>query len=86
MEKPRLRGERAGMPSHLRRASYGPGLKGYQSGACIVRQARGIAMLEYIRPSTASSQSGGDARRLRSPHDVRWGKPDMGIATAIARA
>ena len=55
-EKPRLRGERVGMPSHLHLAHYGPGLSGYQSGARIVRQAQEQAGPESIRPGTAASK------------------------------
>jgi hypothetical protein len=51
------------MPSHLCLAHDGPGLMEYQSGARIVRRAQEQAAPEYIRPDTAASKAGGDARR-----------------------
>ena len=66
------------MPSHLRLAHYGPGLIGYQTGACIVGQAQEQAGPEYIRPGTASSEPEVTPAASMSTYDVRWDKPDMG--------
>jgi hypothetical protein len=63
MKKPRLRGERAGCLRISRRTCYGPGLIGYQTGACIVRQTQDQTGPEYIRPGTVTSKLGDDARR-----------------------
>lgn len=59
MEKPRLRGQRAECLRISCRASYGPGLIGYQTGARIVRQALEQSVPEYIGPSTGSSTLAG---------------------------
>jgi hypothetical protein len=67
------------MPTHLRLAHYGLGLNRYQTGARIVRRAREQAGPEYIRPDTASSKLGSDARRLEVHNNVRWGIRDMGV-------
>ncbi len=76
------------MPSHLCLAHYGPGLMGYQTGACIVRQAQEQAEPDYIRPGKASSKRAVTpaAREvhIRCPLGVRWGKPDMGSETQFA--
>lgn len=67
------------MPLHLCLAHYGPGLMGYQSGACIVRQVQEQTGPEYIRPGTASSKSAVTPADSKSTYDVRWGKPGIGI-------
>jgi hypothetical protein len=80
-EKAQAPGRTDRMPSHLRLAHYGPGLKGYQSGARIVRQAQEHAGPEYIHPHTASSRLAVTPAASTSTYDVRWGNPDMGIET-----
>jgi hypothetical protein len=72
------------MPSHLCLAHYGPRLMGYQTDACIVRQAQEQIMPEYIRPDTASSTLAVTPAASKSTYDVRWGKPDMGIEIQFA--
>jgi hypothetical protein len=44
------------MPSHLYLAHYGPGLIGYQTGACVVRQGQEQTGRDYIPPDTISSR------------------------------
>jgi len=73
------------MPSHLCLAHYGPGLTGYQTGACIVRQAQEQAVQEYIRAGTASSKRAVKPSASKSTYDVRWGNLDMGIEIQFAR-
>ena len=73
------------MPSHLCLAHYGPGLIGYQTGACIVRQAQKQTGPEYIRPGAVSLRQAVTPAALKVHNNVRWGKPDMGIETQSAR-
>lgn len=68
------------------RASYGPGLIGYQSGAGIVRQAQEQTGPEYIRPGAVPSKLAVTPAAYEVHNNVRWGKPDMGIETQFARA
>lgn len=72
------------MPSHLCLAHYGPGLIGYQTGACIVRQAQERTGSEYT-VLTGLIEAGGDVRRLKVHHSVRWDKPHMRIEIQSAR-
>jgi len=73
MEKPRLRGERAGCLRISCRACYGPGLIGYQTGTCIVRQGQEQTGPDYIRPDHGLIEDGSDARRFRSPQQCPLG-------------
>ena len=66
------------MSSHLCLAHYGPGLIGYQSGACIVRQAQEQTGPEYIRPRTITSKRAVTPAACEVHNIVRWGKTDMG--------
>ncbi len=84
MEKPRLRGERAGCLRISCLACYGPGLIRVQSGACIVRQAQGSDRAGVHPSWHGPIGAGGDARRSRSPQ-CPLGKPDMGIEAQSAR-
>ncbi len=84
-EKAQAPGRTDRMPSHLCLAHYGPGLMGYQTGACIVRQAQEQAGPEYTRPGTASSKPAVTPAALKVHNNVRWGKPDMGFETQSAR-
>jgi hypothetical protein len=52
---------------------------GYQTDACIVRQAQERTGPEYIRPCTVPSKLAVTPVVSKSTYDVRWGKPDMGI-------
>jgi hypothetical protein len=65
------------MASHLCLAHYGPGLIGYQTGACIVRQARDQTGPEYIRPHTVTSKRTVMPVASQSKYDVRWGELDV---------
>jgi len=85
-EKAQAPGRTDRMPSHLCLAHYGPGLIGYQSGACIVRQAQEQAGPDYIRPDTAPSKPAVTPAASEVLNNVRWGKPDMGSETQSARA
>ena len=84
-EKAQAPGRTDRMPSHLRLAHDGPGLMGYQTGACIVRQARDQAGPESIRPGTASSTLEVTPAASESTYDVRWGNPDKAIEIQFAR-
>jgi hypothetical protein len=67
------------MPSHLCLAHYGPGLMGYQTGACIVRQAQDQTGPEYIRPCTVPSKPAVTPAASQVHNNVRWGKHNMGM-------
>ncbi|KLK94647.1 hypothetical protein AA309_02340 [Microvirga vignae] len=54
------------------RASYGPGLIGVQTGACIVRQAQEQTGPESIRPDTVSSKLAVTPAGLEVHNNVRW--------------
>lgn len=62
----------------LHRASYGPRLNGNQTGACIVGRA-GLDQAGVHPSWHGLIEANGDARCLRSPLNVRWGNPDMGV-------
>jgi hypothetical protein len=84
MEKPRLRGQRAECLRISCRASYGPGLIGYQTGARVVRQAQERTVPEYIRPGTASSMLAVTPAAVEVHNNVRWGKLDIRIDIQFA--
>ena len=72
MEKPRLRGERAGclrisLPRLLRAWA-----DKVQTGARIVRQAQEQTGPEYIRPGTVSSRLAVTPAALEVHNNVRW--------------
>ncbi|MBJ6127873.1 hypothetical protein [Microvirga splendida] len=60
------------MPPHLLPRLLRAWADRVQTGARIVRRAQEQAMPDYIRPDTAPSKAGGDARRLEVHNNVRW--------------
>jgi hypothetical protein len=58
---------------------------GYQTGACIVRQAQEWTGPEYIRPRTVPSKPAVTPAACEIHNNVRWGNADMGTEACFCK-
>jgi hypothetical protein len=73
------------MRSHLSPRRLRAWAEGYQSGACIVRQAQDRTGPEYIRPYTVPSRQPVTPAALEVHNNVRWCKPHMGMKALLRK-